>query len=551
MDDLFSHHLEESYILNSTVEHRKKYAQFFTPYKVAQFMTAWVMGGSREIQSILDPAVGLGVFIRAIQEHLNSFSLTSPALSQIKIKGYELDPQILAIAQQQLKQLDYPENVELLGLDYLFHDWEFSYDAIICNPPYFKFQDFKTKNRALREFSDRLSINLTGFTNIYALFLLKSLHQLKEEGRGAYIVPSEFLNADYGKAVKTHLLKYKFLRYIIIFNSQESLFDRALTTSCILLFSPDYESPTVEFINIMSLQDLDHLGQKLKLYPDQPLNNKIAYNSLNPNIKWRAYYQETHTHKYQNLIDFSAYAKVSRGIATGANDYFLFTKEKAQALQISEQYLLPVISKANQVTNSFFKEGDFQKLAMENKPIYLLNAHAVQDKDLSIKKYIIRGENLGIHQKYLTSRRNPWYAIEQRLPSPIWVSVFSRGGLRFIRNEAGVRNLTTFHCVYLNSGGLEKIDLLFAYLLTDVAKNIFADHRREYGGGLEKFEPNDLNHAKVINLDCISEAESLEILYYYERHKKESAESSREKNQNSKLLNHLNEIFMMLLKKDN
>ena len=544
MDDLFSHHLEEKYITNSTVEHRKKYAQFFTPYRVAQFMAAWVMGGSREIKTILDPSVGLGVFIRAIREYLGSSLATSQVISQVNIKGYDIDPQILAIAQQQLQQLDHPENIELLGQDYLFHDWESSYDAIICNPPYFKFQDFKTKNRALQEFSDRLSINLTGFTNIYALFLLKSLHQLQDHGRCAYIIPSEFLNSDYGKTVKTYLLQYQSLRYVIIFNSQENLFDRALTTSCILLFCHDHQAPTIEFINITSLQDLNHLGQKLNLYPHQPPNNRILYNSLNPNIKWRGYYQETHTHKYQNLIDFSAYAKVSRGIATGANDYFLFTREKAQALHISEQHLLPVISKANQVTNSFFRGEDFQKLARENKPIYLFNANAVDNQDLQVKKYILWGESLGIHQKYLTSHRNPWYAIEQRLPSPIWVSVFSRGGIRFIRNETAVRNLTTFHCIYLKPLAMDKIDLLFAYLLTDVARNIFADHRREYGGGLEKFEPNDLNHAQVIDLEKISSLAVSKILYYYHQYKN----SLLVNQENTNLLSKINDLFLEIIK---
>jgi adenine-specific DNA-methyltransferase len=554
MDDLFSHRLEESYIVQSTLEHRQKYAQFFTPYRIAQFMAAWVLGGDRKVQSILDPAVGLGVFIRAIREHLETSEISakiSPEISQVNIQGYELDPQILAIAQRELNNLGQPPNVQLdskldvqlniqlLGKDYLFHDWEYKYDAIIGNPPYFRFQDFPDRHLALRELSDRLGIKLSGFTNIYALFLLKSIHQLKENGRCAYIIPSEFLNSNYGKVVKQYLLDHGSLRYIIIFNFQENIFDRAITTSSIFLFSHDHQNLPIEFINITAIENLDNLLQQINTYPNQ--QKTFTHKHLKAGIKWRSYYQETHTDKYQNLVDFSTYGKVSRGIATGANDYFLFSSEKIQELQISHQYFLTIVGRASQVANSIFTQQDFEQLVINNKSVFILNAKDLEDPQ--IKEYILWGERQGIHQKYLTSHRRPWYAIERRLPAPIWVSVFSRGGLKFIKNEAGVRNLTTFHCVYLNALGLANIDLLFAYLLTDVARNIFADQRREYGGGLEKFEPNDLNHSKVINLEIISPSATIEILSYYQKYRN-SLEDSQ---QNSEALDRLNSIFIDIL----
>lgn len=558
MNDLFSSHLEESYISSSTAEHRKGYAQFFTPYKIAQFMAAWVLGGNREIKSILDPAVGLGVFIRAIHEHLSTspaapfdkdFGVSAqsnaqeppPVIAEIKIRGYEIDPKILNLAQGELSKLDYTKNIELLGLDYLFHDWEWSYDGIIGNPPYFRFQDFSTRDLALGELSDRLGIKLTGFTNIYALFLLKSIHQLKENGRCAYIIPSEFLNSNYGKSVKKYLLKHKSLRYIIIFDFQENIFDRAITTSSIFLFSHDEQAPTLEFINISCLEDLDGLGQKLKSYPEQSDAKVIPHSYLDANIKWRGYYQEVNSHKYRNLIDFSTYGKVCRGIATGANSYFLFTAEKAQHLEIPDHYLLPVVSRASQVITNFFTEKDFRDLAINNKPVFLLNIHDLEDSQ--VKKYILHGESLRIQNKYLTSHRNPWYALEKRLPAPLWVSVFSRKGIKFIRNEAAVRNLTTFHCVYLNPLALDNIDLLFAYLLTDIAKDIFTDNRREYGDGLEKFEPNDLHYAKVINLDQIPPLAVTEIIHCYYEYRKSSLINQEDQD----LLSRLNDIFRDIL----
>jgi adenine-specific DNA-methyltransferase len=136
-------------------------------------------------------------------------------------------------------------------------------------------------------------------------------------------------------------------------------------------------------------------------------------------------------------------------------------------------------------------------------------------KNENVKAYIGLGEKLGVNQKFLTSHRTPWYALENRPPSPIWVNVFNRNGLRFVRNEAEVRNLTTFHCLYLNMFAQNRADLFFAYLLTDVSRDVFRDNRREYGEGLEKFEPNDLNNSQVVNLDLITKGEEEEIICAY------------------------------------
>jgi adenine-specific DNA-methyltransferase len=52
-------------------------------------------------------------------------------------------------------------------------------------------------------------------------------------------------------------------------------------------------------------------------------------------------------------------------------------------------------------------------------------------------------------------------------------------------------------------------------LLTDVAKEIFNDNKREYGNGLNKFEPNDLNNSKIVDLSILTETQKTEILELY------------------------------------
>lgn len=488
---------EKEYIQQTNLSHRKKYAQFFTPEPVAKIMIDWVLD-KRKVQSLLEPAFGLGVFSRLILEHKKDISITS----------FDVDPVIFEIAKQNFKKYS---NIDYFLEDYLFNDWSNKYDAIICNPPYFKFHDYKNK-KALEEIKKRLEVNLSGFTNIYTLFLLKSIYQLKDNGRAAYIIPSEFLNSDYGKSVKEYLIKSNVLKHIIIFDFQEKLFDDALTTSAIILIEKNYSSDKISFSNIRSLKDLE-------IYPNVP-TNEYEVEKLNSSIKWRAFYSEQNSKKFKNLIPFKNVAKVVRGIATGANDYFSFNRRKANEFTIANDFLIPCITKSKDIKSPFFTKEDFKELEKKNANVYLINACS-NESDINIKKYIELGEEKKFNKRHLTSKRTPWYSLENRPPSPIWVGVFNRNGLRFIRNEANIRNLTTFHCVYPSQGLFCQIniDLLFAYLLTDVAKQIFNDNRREYGGGLKKIEPNDLNDAFVLNLNLLSKYEENKIINLYYKYR--------------------------------
>ena len=478
--------IESDYSNTVSREHRKKFAQFFTPYSIAELMAKWLLG-NENLHTVLEPAFGLGIFSRALLSKKND----------IQIKGFEIDSLIFEKAK---KEFSGTERINLLLEDYMYNDWQNEYDGIICNPPYFKFHDYDNKN-VLKEIETNLKCKLNGFTNLYTLFLLKSIHQLKPDGRCAYLIPSEFLNSDYGKLVKTHLLKTGTLRHIIVFDFEENIFDEALTTASIILCANDNETDKVQFTNIKSVTQLNTIEKLIADYPQQSDNSETySFSELNPECKWKIYYQPQNGHKFKNLVPFSTYAKVVRGIATGANNYFSFNLSKARKYNIDEQYLLPCVCHSVDVQGNFFTKENFEELKQKDKNVFLINA--VNSENENVTKYLIKGEQEKINKKFLTANRNPWYSLEKRPPAPIWVSVFNRTGLRFIRNEANVSNLTTFHCIYPQSNMFANIsiDLLFAYLMTDTARQIFEDNSREYGNGLQKFEPNDLNMGKMLDL---------------------------------------------------
>lgn len=523
---ILNNSIENDYSKSISIEHRKKFAQFFTPFSIADLMAKWILG-NKELKTVLEPAFGLGIFSRAILKEKES----------VDIKGFEIDATIYQSAKQHFSNI---ENIHLLLQDYMYNDWENKYDGIICNPPYFKFHDYDNKN-ILKEIETNLKCKLNGFTNLYTLFLLKSIHQLNKNGRCAYIIPSEFLNSDYGKLVKTYLLKSKTLRHIIVIDFEENVFDDALTTASIIFCANDNLTDKVQFSNIQSLQDLSKIENLISHYPHFVEAEQIySFTNLNPDIKWKAYYQKQNGITFKNLVPFSTYTKVVRGIATGSNEYFTFNVSKAQAHSIDEQYLLPCICSAKDAKTSFFTQQDFDTLKQSDKAIFLFNAENSNDKH--VLSYIQKGVNEEINKKFLTANRTPWYALENRPPAPIWVSVFNRTGLRFIRNEANIANLTSFHCIYPKQTNLFAtidIDLLFAYLLTDTAKQIFEDNSRQYGNGLQKFEPNDLNKGMMLDLGLLDKQMQKKILDLYREYRMLVLD-----NQNGvEIINQIDDIF--------
>lgn len=473
---------EKEYVGVVGLEHRKRFAQFFTPEAIADFMARWVLDGRKKMD-VLEPAFGLGAFSRSLFKQ-------NP---KVRVVGYEADETIYNYAAENVAQAG--SDVLLYNEDYLRASWEDKYDGIICNPPYLKFHDYDNTS-LVPLVNEQLGIRLNGFTNLYTLFLLKSISQLRDGGRMAYIVPSEFLNSDYGVEVKRALLRSGVLRHVVVVDFTQCAFDDALTTACILLCHKDGSLSEVRFSHV---SDVGQLQASLADY------SAWAADQLKPETKWKQYYERARSAGYRHLVPFSTFAKVSRGIATGANDYFTFRESKKELYGIPERCLMRCVCHSTDVHGLFFTDDDFQRLSHSDKAVYLFNGCA-DGADEHVREYISLGEETGADKRYLTASRKPWYAIENRKPSPIWVSVFNRKGLRFVRNIAGVSNLTTFHCVY--DAGVVDIDVLFGYLVTNVSKEIFMDNSRQYGNGLVKFEPNDLNKGKAVDLRLLTEEEA-------------------------------------------
>lgn len=102
--------------------------------------------------------------------------------------------------------------------------WGRKHTNIVCNPPYMRFQKFLNRDAVFSAFAKNAGLRLSGYTNTASAFLIKSLLELDGKGRLAYIMPLEFLNTGYGRAVKAKLLEGGHLAAIIKVDCEKQIF---------------------------------------------------------------------------------------------------------------------------------------------------------------------------------------------------------------------------------------------------------------------------------------------------------------------------------------
>ncbi|MDJ0730562.1 MAG: N-6 DNA methylase [Crocosphaera sp.] len=496
---------KSDYIANTSISYRKDYGQFFTPSLVGYMMAKWVT--ENQPKTILDPAFGLGVFY----EEISKLNL------QYKwhFTAYEIDNKIL----RYLDNLKKNNNLTLFNQDYLASDINY-YDAILCNPPYMRFQKFINRHNILPKIEQQIGKKLVGYSNIASIFLIKALQQLNPDGRLAFILPFEFFNTGYGKEIKKTLIEKHLLKQIIIFANEKDIFPDATTTICILLCQNDRLKQNIKITNINNTQDIQAISNISEYYHYQLNNSQLPHHK-----KWTPIILSLISEQKipEGFCKLSEYGTFKRGIATGANDFFALNKSKIDKLQINDNNICLCITKSNLIKKPIFTNNDLELLVRQDKPIYCLNVKEINNQ--AVLNYIKLGEEKGYHQRYLTKNRKPWYKLEKREPAPILFGVFNRGRLKVIRNFTTAINLTCYHGFYANLFGKNLIDKLFIYLISDVGQNIIKMNKRSYGNNLDKFEPGDLNNSycpNVEQLNFMNEQEVNKIIEIVNMDKKEA-----------------------------
>ena len=478
---------EEAYASNADLSHRKSLGQFFTPPAIANAMAEWV--AQIQPKKVMDPAVGTGILLRAVSKLIETHALV----------GWDIDSAPLEYAENSL---ELAKGVELNHADFLTSGFTQTYDGILANPPYVRHHLIQYPPNIYDDIATEIG-KIPKTSNLYVLFVGAILKSLNSKGRASILLPSDWLNSNFGVSLKAALHQRGIVRRIAYFCNDTLPFADNLSTAVILFLENTPSEDLTEIIVINSQLDtglISKLGDKVLPPELSEFHKFLDLSKLDPKQKWGSLLESGESIAPDGWISLSEISNTKRGIATGANDFFLINREQAKNFGLDKKRTRTCVGRAKDVRGLIFSDNDFNKLEKTDAPSRLLD---LDPSFLADKSYIEMGVERDLPGRFLLANRKKWYLQESRKPAPIWVGVFGREGIRFIWNRALVSNLTTFHCLYPDLE-MRECGALVALLNSSTLQTWNRKSERSYGGGLQKVEPRDILQMQIPNIKLLT-----------------------------------------------
>jgi adenine-specific DNA-methyltransferase len=154
------------------------------------------------------------------------------------VGGIEVDPGLANLSQTLLRDMLVRESgyrtKGKIGVvsraDALRHNPGMKYDLIVGNPPFGKIGS----ERAMTLLKQGEPGNMGGHTNLYALFLMRSLGWLKPGGGLVFVLPTSFVAGPYFASLRQEVLKQAKVVRIDLHEQRENLFLGAVQDICLL-----------------------------------------------------------------------------------------------------------------------------------------------------------------------------------------------------------------------------------------------------------------------------------------------------------------------------
>tara|TARA_Y100000593_G_scaffold94509_1_gene193947 strand:- start:2929 stop:4194 length:1266 start_codon:yes stop_codon:yes gene_type:complete len=259
--------VSEQYYKDTSLEHRKKHGQYFTPEDLKRKALS-LIGPIKTNAKVLENSCGSGEFIKSIMELNSSVSITA----------YDIDQKLVQLVKRSFSA------VECHCQDYLLLEHSPVYDYVIGNPPYFQMTTKELKEKGYERFLDTCG----GKPNIYSLFIRASIDSLKPDGRLLFVVPTSMNNGADFKKLRDYIIKTCDIENIVICGSKD--FDSALQNVMILHLRKlnEFETNNGKYVFTKSNVKIfsDDVSSLEKSFTDGKTLEQLGFDVYTGNLVW-------------------------------------------------------------------------------------------------------------------------------------------------------------------------------------------------------------------------------------------------------------------------
>ena len=464
--------------------------QFWTPAWVAEAMVGYAtLNGASHI---FDPAVGAGAFFCAAK------SIAAESHSEPKFLGTELD--VAALEQARYNGLSADDLAHIKIDDFVLSPPAGPFKAIVANPPYIRHHRLSkhVKEQLRRICAESMGTILDGRAGLHIYFLIRALQLLDKHGHLAFIMPADTCEGVFSSTLWNWITNNYRLDAVVTFDPGASPFPKVDTNPIIFMISNN--PPQREFfwtkcllrptdaLRAWTVSGFGDIASKAIKVHKRDLTEGLSTGLSRPPTK-----------RDSTSVTLGNLASVMRGIATGSNEFFFLTREKAAKLRIPDEFLIPAIGRTRDVPGSEVTCETTTELDLKGRPTLLFSPNGLSKDEFPqhVREYIEYGEDAGVHMKSLISTRRPWYKMETRTPPPILFAYLGRRNTRFILNRAGVVPLTGFLCIYPHRNDPKYVERLWQTLQHPETISNLSLVGKSYGGGAIKVEPRSLEKLPI------------------------------------------------------
>jgi adenine-specific DNA-methyltransferase len=491
---------------------------YYTPPDVARFLVKWAVQSPS--CSILEPSCGDGVILQAAAEVLTERGATADEAAR-QIYAVEVQPAEANKAGNRLSQMGVhlpPDHIHS-GDFFAYCEEHLSrgpllgpglakrtFDAVIGNPPFIRYQNFDREHQAIAfRLMRSAGLHPNRLTNTWAAFLVASTLLLGKHGRLAMVIPAELLQVNYASEIRAFLCQ----RYgqITIVTFRELLFDGIQQEIVLVLGSVDgSHSHGIRTLELGSARDLS-------TYDQSHLSGLELKPMSAPSDKWTRYFLSG---REMGLIDSlksdprltvsGDVLDVDVGIVTGENSFFLLSERKTRDWSLRD-HVQPIVSRSSHLKGITFTQSDWSAHSREQAPVYLLLPPDDDFESLPapLKSYIKNGESLGVHTGYKCRIRDPWYRVRSVWSPDAFMLRQVHAYPKLVLNKTRATSTDTVHRVrFKTDTNTSTVACAFINSLTFAFTELVG---RSYGGGVLTFEPSE---AERMPLPLVG-AEALEV----------------------------------------
>lgn len=457
---------------------RKVRGAFFTPPDITRYLTRWAVRSVDE--RILEPSAGDAAFLIAATHRLLHLGAPVP-----EVDGVEIHAASANAARRRVA--DAGGKAHIRTADFFGIAPRPRYTAVIGNPPYIRYQDFRGQVRAqARRAALQAGVALSGLASSWAAFTVHSALFLRPGGRMALVLPAELLSVNYAAAVRRFLFD-RFARVELV-TFDEQVFPEAEADVVLLLADGFDEGPSGHAVihRARNAQSLTSELVQRNWSPRDPADKWVS--GLIGNAPVDALYA---LHTGGLFAALEQWGDTTLGMVTGNNGFFALSPHRVAELGLRRTDLLPLSPPGSaHLRGLTFTAEHAGRLGEDGRAVHLFRPTG--RLSAPAQRYVDAGYAAGVHLAYKCRVRSPWYQVPLVAPADLLLTCMNADTPRLVTNRAKAHHLNSVHGVYLRDGlTTPGRDLLPLAALNSVTLLHAEMVGRSYGGGILKIEPRE------------------------------------------------------------